>query len=100
MLLEDLLREAIARAKEEARKKNPALTEEQLEQVAKAVGLGALKYPIVARENTKLVTFDWQAALDFNGQAAPYIQYAHVRCNSILKKAGVEGRVDLQPSDL
>ncbi len=89
VLLEDLLREAITRAKEEARKKNPALTGEQLESVARAVGLGALKYPIVARENTKLVTFDWQAALDFNGQAAPYIQYAHVRCNSILKKAGV-----------
>ena len=89
VLLEDLLREAISRAKEEARKKNPLLTEEQLEKVANAVGLGALKYPIVARENTKLVTFDWQAALDFNGQAAPYIQYAHVRCNSILRKAGV-----------
>ncbi len=90
VLLEDLIREAISRAKEEARKKNPLLTEEQLGNVAKAVGLGALKYPIVARENTKLVTFDWQAALDFNGQAAPYIQYAHVRCNSILKKAGVQ----------
>jgi arginyl-tRNA synthetase len=89
VLLEDLLREAITRAQAEARKKNPALTGEQLARVAKAVGLGALKYPILARENTKLVTFDWQAALDFNGQAAPYIQYAHVRCNSILKKAGV-----------
>ena len=90
VLLEDLLREAIARAKEEAKKKNPSLTGEQLDMVAKAVGLGALKYPIVARENTKLVTFDWQAALDFNGQAAPYIQYAHVRCNSILKRANVQ----------
>jgi arginyl-tRNA synthetase len=89
VLLEDLLREATSRAREEARKKNPALSEEQLEQVAKAVGLGALKYPILARENTRLVTFDWQSALDFNGQAAPYIQYAHVRCNSILRKAGV-----------
>ena len=89
VLLEDLLREAMTRAKAEARKKNPALTGEQLARVAKAVGLGALKYPILARENTKLVTFDWQAALDFNGQAAPYIQYAHVRCNSILRKAGV-----------
>jgi arginyl-tRNA synthetase len=89
VLLEDLLREAISRARAEATKKNPNLSGEQLEAVAKAVGLGALKYPILARENTKLVTFDWQAALDFNGQAAPYIQYAHVRCNSILKKAGV-----------
>jgi arginyl-tRNA synthetase len=89
VLLEDLLREATSRAKEEARKKNPALTEEQLDSVAKAVGLGALKYPILARENTRLVTFDWQSALDFNGQAAPYIQYAHVRCNSILKRSQV-----------
>ncbi len=90
VLLEDLLREAISRAKEEARKKNPSLAEEQLDSVAQAVGLGALKYPILARENTKMVTFDWRSALDFNGQAAPYIQYAHVRCNSILRKAGVE----------
>ncbi|MDP2993548.1 MAG: arginine--tRNA ligase, partial [Anaerolineales bacterium] len=88
VLLEDLLREATTRARAEAHKKNPSLTEAQLESVAKAVGLGALKYPILARENTKMVTFDWQTALDFNGQAAPYIQYAHVRCNSILRKAG------------
>lgn len=94
VLLEDLLREATSRARVEAKKKNPSLTKEQLESVAKAVGLGALKYPILARENTKMVTFDWQTALDFNGQAAPYIQYAHVRCNSILKKAGID------PADL
>jgi arginyl-tRNA synthetase len=92
VLLEDLLREATTRAREEAHKKNPSLTDAQLESVAKAVGLGALKYPILARENTKMVTFDWQTALDFNGQAAPYIQYAHVRCNSILKKAQVDIR--------
>jgi arginyl-tRNA synthetase len=97
VLLEDLLREAVTRAREEARKKNPALSYEQLESVAKAVGFGALKYPMLARENTKMVTFDWQTALDFNGQAAPYIQYAHVRCNSILRKAGAD-IADLRPS--
>ena len=90
VLMEDLLREAIDRARAEAQRRNPALTSEQLEVVARAVGLGALKYPILARENTKMVTFDWKTALDFNGQAAPYIQYAHVRCNSILRKAGVD----------
>ncbi len=50
------------------------------------MGLGALKYPMLARDNTKIVTFDWETALDFNGQAAPYIQYAHVRANSILRR--------------
>ena len=99
VLLEDLLREATSRAREEARKKNPSLSEAQLQDVARAVGLGALKYPILARENTKLVTFDWKSALDFNGQAAPYIQYAHVRCNSILKKSNVQRQTsDLRPS--
>jgi arginyl-tRNA synthetase len=43
---------------------------------------------MLSRDNTKVVTFDWDAALDFNGQAAPYIQYAHVRAGSILRKAG------------
>lgn len=90
VLLENLIREAFSRAKEETKKKNPSLNEEQLETIAKAIGLGALKYPLLARENTKVVTFDWQSALDFNGQAAPYIQYAHVRCNSILRKANAE----------
>ncbi len=90
VLLEDLLREARSRAREEAHKKNPSLTDEQLDVVSDAVGLGALKYPMLARENTKMVTFDWQTALDFNGQAAPYIQYAHVRCNSILRRANIQ----------
>ncbi len=91
VLLEDLLREAVDRAMEVVRQKNPTLSSEQMEAVAKAVGIGALKYPMLSRENTKTVTFDWKTALDFNGQAAPYIQYAHVRCNSILRKAQAEG---------
>ena len=57
-----------------------------MQSVARAVGMGALKYPMLSRDNAKMVTFDWQTALDFNGQAAPYIQYAHVRANSILRK--------------
>ena len=88
VLLEDLLREAYARALEVVEQKNPDLDPAQKQAVARAVGIGAIKYPMLARENAKVVTFDWQSALDFNGQAAPYIQYAHVRANSILRKAG------------
>ncbi len=88
VLLEDLLREATNRAYAVVKEKNPNLSEAEMQAVANAIGLGALKYPILARENARVVTFDWQSALDFNGQAAPYIQYAHVRCNSILRKAG------------
>lgn len=86
VLLEDLLREATSRALEVVREKNPDLSEESKLKVAEAVGLGAVKYPMVSRDSGKIVTFDWESALDFNGQAAPYIQYAYVRANSILRK--------------
>ncbi len=86
VLLEDLLREATTRAMEIVEQKNPALDEAQKQAVARAVGIGALKFPMLSRDNARLVTFDWQTALDFNGQAAPYIQYAHVRANSILRR--------------
>ncbi|MBS3753283.1 MAG: arginine--tRNA ligase [Anaerolineales bacterium] len=91
VLLEDLIREARARALEVVEEKNPSLASDEKEKVAKAVGLGAIKYPMLDRDNTRIVTFDWDTALDFNGQAAPYIQYAHVRANSILEK--MEGPV-------
>ncbi|MEW6717654.1 MAG: arginine--tRNA ligase [Chloroflexota bacterium] len=90
VLLEDLIREATNRALQVVQMKNPSLDETQKQKVAWAVGLGALKYPILARENTKIVTFDWESALDFEGQAAPYIQYAYVRANSILKRANID----------
>lgn len=86
VLLEGLMREALQRALAVVEEKNPSLSGEQKEAVARAVGLGALKYPMLARDNAKIVTFDWESALDFNGQAAPYIQYAHVRANSILRR--------------
>jgi arginyl-tRNA synthetase len=88
VLLEDLIREATARAFEVVKEKNPELPDEAKLDIAKAVGIGAIKYPMLSRESGKIVTFDWETALDFNGQAAPYIQYAYVRANSILRKVG------------
>ncbi len=98
VLLEDLMREAVNRAKEIGAERNPDLTEEERNAAAKAVGLAAIKYPMLARDNAKIATFDWEAALDFNGQAAPYIQYAHVRCMSMLRRGDelVEGNGSLQ----
>jgi len=90
VLLEDLINEATGRALTIVQEKNPDLTEARQQEVAHAVALGAIKYSMLSRDNTKIVTFDWEAALDFNGQAAPYIQYAAVRCNSILRKADGE----------
>ncbi|MCX6055776.1 MAG: arginine--tRNA ligase [Chloroflexi bacterium] len=106
VLLEDLIREATARALEVVREKNPDLSEENMLRIAEAVGIGAVKFPMVSRESGKIVTFDWDSALDFNGQAAPYIQYAFVRANSILKKyksdlpGSLIPEADLTPSEI
>jgi len=87
VLFDDLISEATSRAKAIVEEKNPELSSGVKEEIAEAVALGALKYALLSRDNTKVVTFDWDSALDFNGQAAPYIQYAHVRAGSILRKA-------------
>jgi arginyl-tRNA synthetase len=86
VLLDDLVREATQRALEIVKTKNQDLPEDKQALIAKAVALGAIKYSMLSRDSTRVVTFDWDAALDFNGQAAPYIQYAHVRASSILRK--------------
>jgi arginyl-tRNA synthetase len=80
--------EAFARAKSLVEEKNPGLSPSEKETVSRSVALGALKYPLLCVDNNKTATFDWDRALDFEGQASPYIQYAHVRANSILTKAG------------
>lgn len=104
--LEDLIRESQDRAYAIVQQKNPDLSEQQKQEISRAVGLGAIKFPMLDRESTKIVTFDWESALDFNGQAAPYIQYAHVRANSILKKSPTipvevrEPSHDLDPSEI
>ncbi len=96
VLLEDLLREATARAIQVVHDKNPGLSPEDSERAGTAVALGAIKYSMINRDNNKIVTFDWQEALNFDGQAAPYIQYAHVRSNSILRK--VDFKIPAVPS--
>ncbi len=98
VLLEDLIREATARALAVVQEKNRDLSSEKQQEIAKAVGIGAIKFPMLSRESNKVVTFDWESALDFNGQAAPYIQYAYVRANSILRKADNQIPDDLVPA--
>jgi arginyl-tRNA synthetase len=90
VLLEDLIKEATNRAMVVVEEKNPELPVDQKKEISRAVAIGAVKYTMLSRENTKVVTFDWEAALDFNGQAAPYIQNAYVRACSILRNSNGE----------
>jgi arginyl-tRNA synthetase len=88
VLFMDVLEEAERRVLKVIAEKNPDLPEEQRGAVARQVGLGALAYALLSVDNAKDIVFDWDSALSFDGQTAPYIQNAHVRANSILRKAG------------
>ncbi|EMA55595.1 MULTISPECIES: arginine--tRNA ligase [Halococcus] len=91
--LDDLLDESIARAREEVesrlddRIRNDDLTEDDVERIARQVGLGAVRYDIVSKQPTKAITFEWDRALDFEAQSAPYVQYVHARTCGILDEA-------------
>lgn len=84
----DVADEAIRRVLAVIAEKNPDLPEGERAKVARQVGLGAFVYAMLAVDNHKDIVFDWDDALSFDGRTAPYIQNAHVRANSILKKAG------------
>ncbi|MGM0397761.1 MAG: arginine--tRNA ligase [Halobacteriota archaeon] len=92
--LDDLLDEAIERAREavesrlDTRIRDDELTESDVDRIAHQVGIGAVRYDIVSKQPTKPITFDWDDALDFEGQSAPYVQYAHARSCGILEEAG------------
>ena len=83
--LEELLNEAIARAKEIIEEKNPQL--ENKEEVAKKVGVGAVIFNDLANSRIKDEIFDWNQILNFQGETGPYVQYTYVRTKSVLEKA-------------
>jgi len=86
--LHDLLEEAIRRAKQSIDAKNPDLLGKEREEVARAVGIGAVKYADLSTERTKDYVFDWEKMLSFEGNTAPYLQYAYARISSIFRKWG------------
>jgi arginyl-tRNA synthetase len=88
VLFKDLADEAERRVLRLIEEKNPELPMERRGQVARQVGLGAITYAMLSVDSTKDIVFDWEIALSFDGHSAPYIQNAHVRANSILRKAG------------
>jgi arginyl-tRNA synthetase len=95
--IDDLMDEAVARAREEVAKRRPELGEEEAARIAEIVGIGALRYNIARVQTEKSITFRWEEALNFEGDSAPYIQYSHARASSILRKAAEEGVKDGAP---
>ena len=90
--LDDLLDEAVERARAEVESRiddrtRNELNDEDVERIARQVGIGAVRYDIVSKQPTKAITFEWERALDFEAQSAPYVQYVHARCCGILEEA-------------
>ncbi len=88
VLFKHVADEAIKRVLAEIAEKNPDLPQDVRQDVAQQVGLGALAYAMLSVDNNKDIVFDIDEALSFDGHTGPYIQNAHVRANSILRKAG------------
>lgn len=98
--LTDLLDEAHERALTLIREKNPDMDEEELNNIARVVGIGAVKYADLSKNRTTDYIFDWDLMLSFEGNTAPYMQYAYTRVASIFKRAEIDESALTQPISL
>jgi arginyl-tRNA synthetase len=87
VLFKDVYDEAVSRVLDTIAEKNPQLPIERRQEVAEAIGLGALAYAMLSVDNNKDIVFNMEEALSFEGHTGPYLQNAHVRATSILRKA-------------
>ncbi|MCG4585992.1 arginine--tRNA ligase, partial [Anaerosalibacter bizertensis] len=94
VFLEDVFKKAIEKTKDIIKERNPKL--ENKEEVAKQVGIGAIVFQELFNSRIKDYVFSWDKTLSFEGETGPYVQYAHARANSLLKKGefSVEDRID------
>ncbi len=88
--LSDLLDEAVERAHALVSEKNPEMSADELKELAEVVGIGAVKYADLSKSRTTDYIFDWDNMLAFEGNTAPYMQYAYTRVLSVFRKAGIE----------
>ncbi|WP_366539145.1 arginine--tRNA ligase [Salmonella enterica] len=88
--LADLLDEALERARRLVAEKNPDMSADELEKLANAVGIGAVKYADLSKNRTTDYIFDWDNMLAFEGNTAPYMQYAYTRVLSVFRKANID----------
>lgn len=95
--LTDLLDEAQERARNLILEKNPEMDEDELNNLARVVGIGAVKYADLSKNRTTDYIFDWDLMLSFEGNTAPYMQYAYTRVISIFKRADIDESTLTQP---
>ena len=88
VFLEDVLNKAVDKTKEIIKEKNADASEADVDEIAKAVGIGAVIFQELSNNRIKDYTFKWDKVLNFDGETGPYVQYTHARCASVLRKAG------------
>lgn len=88
VFLEDVLNKAIDKTEDIIEERNPDL--ENKDQIAKQIGIGAVKFQELFNTRIKDYVFDWDQVLNFEGETGPYVQYAHARANQILERLGLE----------
>lgn len=88
--LDALLTESVERAAVAVKEKNAELPASQQAEVARQIGIGAVKYADLSTDRIKDYVFDWERMLAFEGNTSPYLQYAHARICSIFRKAGID----------
>jgi len=88
---DDLLDRLERDARAEVRQRNAELTETEMDTIARQIAVGALRYFLLKFTRTAIIAFDFKEALSFDGETGPYLQYAAVRANNILKKASEAG---------
>jgi len=86
--LDDLLDEAIERAKGEVRARREGISDTEVDAIAHSVGAAAVRYHILRVAPEKTVQFRWEDALSFEGRSGPFLQYSYARASSLLRKAG------------
>ncbi|HUP86231.1 MAG TPA: arginine--tRNA ligase [Acidimicrobiales bacterium] len=98
--LGEVLEEAVQRAGATIAEKNPDLDPEQRQAVARAVGIGAVKWADLQNDRIKDYVFDWDRMLAFEGNSGPYLQYAHARVRSIFRRGEIEDTSFLANADV
>ncbi len=86
--LDDLIDEAVSRAYDEIRSRRDDMPEDRMREIAKIIGVGAIRYNIVRVQPEKQLVFKWEEALSFDGNSGPFLQYSYARACSMLRKAG------------
>ena len=86
--LDDLIDESVSRAYEEIKSRRSDMSEDRMREIARIIGVGAIRYNIVRVQPEKQLVFKWEDALNFDGNSGPFLQYSYARACSMLRKAG------------